>query len=274
MRLLIDILLRYRNFIIFLMLEGLCLVLIISYSRYQRVAFLSSASWVSTLVLDFQASTTSYFNLREINNQLMEENARLQAKISNEKAVIAAFEDSTLSKQYDLLPASVVKNSIFLTQNFITIDKGKKHGLHKNMGVITSQGVVGKIETCAENYAIVRSLLNVNYSVSAMISRNRELATVRWDGKSSQYAPVLEVQNHIDVRKGDSVVTSSYNAVFPPEILIGTVESVERSKNQTFSKIRLKLSTDYSRLHFVYVIQNNKYEERKALEEQVEKIAE
>ena len=80
---------------------------------------------------------------------------------------------------------------------------------------------------------------------------------------------LLYVPRHISLMKGDTVMTSGYNAVFPGKILIGIVESVSSKENDTFLNIDIKLSIDFYSLSFVYVVVNEHRIEKDSIETSV-----
>ena len=117
--------------------------------------------------------------------------------------------------QYNYLAAKAINNSTHLNHNFITINKGSKHGITPDMGVINSKGVVGKVMSVSKNFATVASLLNIDMNVSAIIKRDNTFGTVHWNGKDQETIQLLYVPRHMQLSKGDTIVTSGYNALVP-----------------------------------------------------------
>jgi cell shape-determining protein MreC len=87
-----------------------------------------------------------------------------------------------------------------------------------------------------------------------------------WDGKSPQYAVLEELPKHITFNKGDTIVTSGYSAVFPPGIIVGTIQGpAHGSASDSFVSLRIKLTTNFSQLSSVRVITNSMKEQIDAL---------
>ncbi|WP_027003148.1 rod shape-determining protein MreC [Hugenholtzia roseola] len=267
MQQLILLLVRFKNLLLFLFLELLCLILVVQNNHYQRTVFASSANVVVGSFLEASQWVTHRWNLEPENARLVAENARLRAALSNKQA-FAESADSLRLTQYEYIPAKVVKNSLFLEHNYLTLNKGRRHGIKENMGVVSTEGIIGKVELVSENYATVRSLLHLNNEVSAAIKRNQVFGGIRWDGKSYQHTLLEETTISADIIKGDTVVTSAFNSIFPPNLTIGYVESIERSPIRTFNIVRVRLASDFSDLSYVYVIRNYFQTEQKTLESQ------
>ncbi|WP_157698921.1 rod shape-determining protein MreC [Bernardetia litoralis] len=286
---------------LFLLLEAVCFWLIINHNTYQRIVVLTSASSVVGTSLDMQNWIATRWNLKDENEHLLEENAKLHSLLAsqirkNQVNDTLAFnklypsftqkqKDSlrllSLSKkfknldsvqllsvsEYQLVPAKVIKHSYLLERNFLTINKGSKQGIKKGMGVITGSGIVGKIEVVSTNYATVRSILHIDYQVASQIKRNGVNATTQWDGTDYRKSNLLYTSAK-DIKVGDTVVTSVENNFYPKEFLVGYIEKVNFSSAKgNFNEVRMRLATDFTTLSYVYIIENNYKAEIDSLEE-------
>ena len=148
----------------------------------------------------------------------------------------------------------------------MTIDKGYDDGIREGMGVISNSGVVGKIKYVSKNFSTVISLLNTSYYVSSLISNSNTLSSVNWIGKNPEELNLLYVPKHIEVNKGDSVITSSFDSIFPKGILLGQILSINKDVNSNFYDISMSSSQNFFNLSSVYVIDNKLMEEKKNLE--------
>jgi rod shape-determining protein MreC len=135
------------------------------------------------------------------------------------------------------------------------------------MAVISSTGVVGKVMSCTPDLSLIVSVLHTGNNVSAKIKSTGELGYIKWAGYQSEVADLQDVSKYKKVVKGDTIVTSDYNAVFPPNIPIGIVAKVGLEKDETFHDIKVMLLTHFSTLKYVYVIKN-KLSAQQALLEQ------
>jgi rod shape-determining protein MreC len=159
----------------------------------------------------------------------------------------------------------VINNSVNKQKNYFTLDKGKLHGLKVDMAVTSGTGVAGLIVGCSENFSVAISLLNLDFRLSARIKSNGYFGSLSWDGRNYRHAVLNEIPQHITVNKGDTIETTSYSAVFPEGILVGTVSDLKKSGSD-FYKITIELSTDFKKLQYVNVIGNMKRNEQLELE--------
>ena len=134
------------------------------------------------------------------------------------------------------------------------------------MGVIGADGVVGQVKAVSDRYTTVLSLLHSGMSVSSLHKRTAVLCTIHWDGIDPKQAKLLYVPRHINILRGDTIVTSGYNAVFPESIAIGVVESVNALENDTFLNIDVNLSVDFHSLSIVYIVDNTYKNEKDSIE--------
>jgi len=265
---LIAFLLRARIVLIFIGLEAICLWLIIGNNDYQKTAFVNGASDFVGTVSTSTRTVQDYFELRRVNEELAAENARLR-ELLQEPGLLAAdssasftYEvDSLDSIQYRFIAAEVVQNNFQLTNNFFMINKGSKEGITPGMGVISGAGIVGKIRSVSPNFAEGISLLNTKNPISIKHLPSGRIGTLLWNGTNAKTADILYMTPDVTIHEGDSIVTSSYNAIFPKDILAGRVLSVETDDNRTYLNIRIDLSVDFARLSQVYVVKNERKQE-------------
>jgi rod shape-determining protein MreC len=215
-----------------------------------------------------------YFKLSTVNEDLARENAFLRELIEREQIKNQIYDNKirkldTVSvnptdtmQQYEYIPARVINNSFRLTDNYLTVDKGRKDGIKPTMGVIGLGGIIGQVKVVSRNYSTIYSLLHSEMYVSSMIKRLGVFCTTKWQGNNPTIASVLYVPRHVTIQEGDSIVTSGYNAIFPPGIPIGVVQTVTIEENETFYDVRISLTNDFSRISYVYVI-NNKFKPEK-----------
>lgn len=262
---------RQRAFIVFVLLEVLSLWFFYSYNNYQNAILLNTTNTYVAKSLEVSNSIKEYSNLKNANQELATENNRLHelvARLQAEQIVKSNINykaDSAVAARFKPIVAKVMFSTASQFNNYITIDKGSADGLAPGMGVISATGVVGKIKSCSEHLSIVISILHSEYTVSAKIKRNNEIGSVKWNGKNSEIVQLQEVSRYKSVLKKDTIVTSDYNYVFPPNIIIGYVRQVGIRQDQ-FYDIDLNLATNFHTLSYVYVINNTLEKEQRKLE--------
>jgi rod shape-determining protein MreC len=263
---------QYRAFFTFLTLELLCAWLIIENNRYQGAQFFNSSNGFVASVNNFSQGVREYFSLRDINNTLAAENAYLRERLEAKNQVAhlgGTVTDSAVIKRFDFVSARIVNNSVDRFTNFMTINKGSDDGLQKNMAVISSLGAVGKIKAVSDHYAVVMSLLNIDMMVSASIKRTGHFGTIQWDGRDPEIVNLKFIPPHVKPVKGDTIVTSGYNAIFPEGIVIGVIDDVKLADAALFYDLDVKLMQDFRKLSFVTVVKSKLKQEQDSIEQVV-----
>jgi rod shape-determining protein MreC len=167
-----------------------------------------------------------------------------------------------------LVPARVINNSLREVDNYLTLNVGSADGVQPDRGVISAAGVVGKVQAVSAHYARVASVLHSKLQVAAQIKRDGTIGSVSWpEGTDYSHAMLDYIPRQNKLVKGDSVVTSGYNSVFPAGVFIGTIESFTTEPNKNFSTVTLRLGVDFSRLTYVYVVPTPPRAERDSLEQ-------
>lgn len=271
MRNLLEFLAKYNHWFVFLILEVVSMVLLFQYNSYQGSAWFSSANAVTGKLYEWDANVETFFSLTKVNQELTLRNAYLEQEVQKlSDSLVNVTKDSSiyhrdqfaLLRNYRLIPAKVVANSVDKPGNLMTIDKGSADGIHKDMGVISGTGVVGIVYLVAEHYAIVIPVLNTKSNISCMIQNRGYFGYLRWKGGVSDLAYLEEVPRHAHFKLGDYVVTSGYSAVFPPGVRVGRILHVFNSADGLSYRVQLRLSTDFARLRDVCVIDDAAMKER------------
>ncbi len=246
------------------------MVLYFSNNAYQGAAFFNSSNAISGTILDFSSSTRDYIYLQDINNTLAAENSYLRKQLNsnkiNKEMYASLAKDTTRAQKYDFTPAKVINNSTDKLYNFITINKGANDSIFPGMGVVCAFGVVGKVKSSSKNYATITSLLHKDMLISSKLKRNGAIGSLRWDGNNPSMAKLQFIPRHLEVKKGDTIVSSEYNSIFPEGEMIGKVTSILIKGDENFYTLNVRLSTDFSKLSYVYVIKNRFKAEQDSLE--------
>lgn len=269
---LIQLLHSYRAFLLLLFIEIVCIWLLVRNNPYHSASYFHTSNTIIGTIYKTRSNISQYFGLPEINEQLANDNAKLRELLSQSQVPIIvdtkqdSLELSNIDYNYEYLSAKIINNSTNLMHNFITLNKGRANGVEPGMGVISALGIVGKVMSVSENFSTVSSLLNTDVFGSAYLKRNNTFCSINWDGRDILKTKLLFVPRHIGLEKGDSVVTSGYNSIFPKNILIGFIDEFSLTTNSSFYEIEVNLSNDFSNLTYVYVIKNPFKEERIDLE--------
>lgn len=262
---------QYRVFFTFLAFELLCVWLVVRNNQYQGTRFFNTSNRMAAKTVAVSQNISGYFSLREVNAQLAHENARLRKKLEQRNQSLYQLEtreltDPAIINKFDFVSARVINNSTQQYKNFITIDKGTADGIAPGMAAINELGAVGKVKTASKHFAVLISLLNIDNQVSCIIKRTGYFGTAQWDGLDPQTIDLKYIPRHVQIKPGDTIVTSGYNAVFPPDIVVGVVKSATIKNEAPFYDIQVNLSQDFSKLSFVEIVRSNLKAEKDSLE--------
>ncbi len=279
MRTLLRFFVQYNNWFLFILLEAISFWMLFSFNNYQGSVYFSSANGLVGNLHEACSDVASYFNLKTVNEQLMERNLSLEQQIAalRRDCLIHHHGDSihvdslmqVIEKECDLMDAEVVVNSIRRTDNFITINKGALDGVKEEMGVVDGRGVVGIVYHTSPHYSLVISVLNSKASISCKISDSNYFGYLKWDGGDCRYANLVDMPRHSICEVGDTIVTTGFTPIFPEGLMVGTVEEISDSRDGLSFLLKVRLSTDFGRLNQVKVVARKNMDELKELQERI-----
>ncbi len=249
---------KHHFIILFLILEVLCVVMLTMTQDYHRQKRINTTNDIVGRVYEAGTHIGDYFRLGKINRELAEENALLHRQLAVVIDTAQGYQQyANADTIYNFIPARVVNSTINRPNNYILINRGAADGIEKDMGVISTNGVVGIVSDVSRHYASVMSLLHGSSSVSVRVKNSEEqLATLHWATTNYRYGTVDGIPTHLKLQEGDTVVTSSYSYIFPENLMVGTVMELIPSPSGTLNQARIKFATDFASLKTVYVIQH------------------
>ncbi|MDR0829708.1 MAG: rod shape-determining protein MreC [Prevotellaceae bacterium] len=259
---------RFSTFLIFLLLETVAFVVIVNHSVFQKSFFAKTMINVSSAFYAEVNNAAAYFALKGKNDDLAQKNAILEEKINTLENFIERKNYETLLAQdseFEVLPAKIVSKSVDKINNYLIINKGQKDGIIKNMGVVNADGVVGVVETVSENYSVVLSMLSSDLNVSGKFKKNNYLCSVFWNGFSANRGSASNIPEHCQAAVGDTIVTSGFSSIFPPNIMIGVVKKVSRNAKTAWNDLEIDYSTNFVTVSYVNVMIGKNHDELQKL---------
>jgi len=236
MRNLILFFIKYGHFLLFIGLELVCLFLIVRYNRPQKDIWVNSTNIVTG-------------------------NVSLPSKDT------LALDD----QQYFLIPAKITNKSTNEPDNYFTLNKGRKHGIRPDMGVISSNGIIGIVKKADDSYSSVITILHRQSAISVSNKKTKAPSTLKWNqGLDYRYISVEAYPKHEALAIGDTIITSGYSTHFPGGIQVGIVEEFEYPESEYFYKIKVALSNNLNTVEYVYVIENLKQQQQLEVERENE----
>jgi len=212
---------------------------------------MSSSNIISGSLYEATNDISDYVGLKDVNEKLAAENARLREYLTNKELnainhidtlvdTVRVAIDSVFAKGYVFTSAKVINNTTHSLYNYITLDKGSKDGFKKDMGLVSANGVVGIIKTVSKNYSSAMSLLNKSIKLTAKVRHKKFTGSFSWAGENAKYAQLDEIPNHANIAINDTITTSGYSAIFPEDFMIGTIEDFELKEGSNFFDIKVK----------------------------------
>ncbi len=266
MQQIINLVIKYKTTLLYLLLLLISLGFTIQSHSYHHSKFFNSANWISGGIFSMSTSVSSYFDLNEENKSLLEENERLRRLLLNTPTPNELSIDTT-AINYTIQTARAIKNAYAGPRNYITIDKGKKQGVTQDMGVITSLGILGIVENTSNNYATVQSILNTRSSINAKLKNTAHFGSLKWNEKQYNVVQLEEIPRLVNLKIGDTIVTGGSSSIFPENIPIGVIQKFDLTTTKNFYNIDIKLFNDMTNIKNVYIISNINQEEIRELEE-------
>lgn len=274
MRNLLDFIAKYYNWLVFIVLEVISVVLLFRFNGYQGSVWFTSANAVVGKIYEYNSAVESFFSLTKVNKELTLRNFYLERQVRQLSRLYGDLtKDTTIQqrqelqflKQFKLIEAKVVGNSLDKADNLITIDKGTDDGVKVDMGVACGNGIVGVVFMAGSHYSIVMPVINVKTRISCSIRHRGYFGYLKWNGASPDIAYVEDIPRHARFNRGDWVETSGYSAIFPQGVLVGKIVEVYNSKDGMSYRLKVHLATDFGNLRDVVVISDQNIAERAQL---------
>ena len=273
---------RYFTFFTFLILQVVALWFLFNYNRFHRSKFLGVANEMTGRINTQYNKVEDYFTLKEENKRVHRLNdslLNLQAssylkRDTNLQLVQDSVPFDTLGhyRRYYLRTATVVYNTVNSQKNYIQLNRGSSGGIKDNMAVINSDGsAVGVVVSVSPNFCQVMSLLHVQNTVSASLKNSGDFGTIEWDGNDPRYLYLKKIPKTIEVKKGDTVLTSKVSFNFPPGYIVGTVADVKLDNTTGMYLLKVKTAANFYNLQQVHVVENVEYNEQVLLNNESKK---
>ena len=257
---------NHRFLTLFLLLETVSVILLLNSYSYQKSLALNTVNDITGNMFEISSNISDYFSLQKQNAELLEENTKLHNILNNIRQTDSLKNDSvTGDSTFVYIFAKVISNSVNKRNNYIMINKGRNCDIEKEMAVVSKNGLVGIVTGVSNHYAIIMSMLHQNTTISARIKKNNQLVNVVWGTDNYKTGTVKDIPSHLELFKGDTVITSGNSLIFPAGINIGTIEKYVADSLINLNSATLRFSTDFNALNYVYIIKNNAKKEQQSL---------
>jgi len=273
MQQIISFIIKYKYFILFMLLEVIALNFTVQSHSFHKSKFVNSANVLTGGIYNKIHSFKQYTSLKGHNQLLLEENVRLKNKLS--KTLINSIHDTVTVidslkyfQKYSYTFANVINNQYHKKHNYLTVNIGSKKGVKPDQGVINSKGIIGITNTTSNNYATVLSILNENSKINVKLLNSLHFGTLIWNGKDYNILQLVDLPIQADIKEGDTIITGGRSTIFPKGIPVGIILDFNK-KNNSYKSINIKLFNDMSAIGPVNIITNFDKKEINNLEETV-----
>jgi rod shape-determining protein MreC len=264
----------YYLFFLFLLLELVGFLMLVNYNTYHQISYLS---WVNELTGGINtrfSNATEYLDLEEKLATLSEENAMLREQLKESYLDVEnhfnPYQDTTYHQNYIYRTAKIIDNELSKQDNYLMLNKGASSGIKPGMGVINSTGILGVVTDVSTHYSVVMSVLHSDFQLGVRLKTTNYFGILDWDGESPKYGILNNVQQFVEVNKGDTIQTLGASGIFPEGVNTGTVQSVKPMEESNTWRIKVLLSANIQQAKYVYVLENIFEEEVKELQEGTE----
>ncbi len=273
---------RYFTFFTFLVLQAVALWFLFSYNRFHRAKFLGIANEMTGRINTQYNKVEDYFGLKEENLRVHRFNDSLLNHLTGNFMRVDTgmflvtdtipFDTLGHYRRYIWRDATVVYNTVTSQKNYIQLNRGSNQGIKDNMGVLSSDGcAVGVVVNVSPNFSEVMSLLNVKSTISASLKRSGEFGLLEWDGKDPRYILLKKIPKTVEVKLGDTVLTSNYSFSIPPGYTVGTIAEIKVDNTIGLYELKVKTGANFYKLQQVHVVENIAYDEQARLLEDTRK---
>lgn len=181
-----------------------------------------------------------------INKELVEENDRLK-DLANISGTLSGFKN--------INSTVVERNHSFWLEN-ITINRGKKDGIDIGMAVVVSEGLVGKVVNITNNTSLVKLITSEDNTNKISVKiKVGETYTYKVLEQENNNLVINGVEKDLDIKQGDSVLTSGLSDIYPSGIIVGKVERIENDNYGMSKRLYIKSEVNFDNLRFVSVLE-------------------
>lgn len=253
---------KFKYFLFFLLLEIIALSLTFNNLEFHKSKFVNSANNLTGGFYSQYSNISDFFNLRTENKRLSEENTYLKNLLAKKSFLdslkeleFTVIDSSKFKQKYSYTAAKIINNNYSKQFNFLTVNKGQKDGVSKEMAAFNSKGIIGITENTSTNYTRIQSILNRDSRINARLKNTNYFGTLSWDGKDYKTVQLYDIPRQAPLKIGDTIETDGKSTIFPEGILIGTISKINNG-NTADNKVDVTLFNDMSNLGYIYIVKN------------------
>lgn len=207
--------------------------------------------------LNFSEVKLENEELKKKNTKLANELIEYESLKDEVERLREALNFTESRSNYNYVGVNIIGYSGSSLSDGYIIDKGSNDGIAKNMVVVSYKGLVGKVTKVSSNFAVVQSILNENIAVAVMDQQTRDATGVLQglsDKKDTNMTVVYNLPIDSDVKEGDIIITSGLGKIYPKEIPVGTVVSVQEDNVKVMKSAVVEPFVNFNKLEELFVV--------------------
>lgn len=215
-----------------------------------------------TNYIDYISNTISLYTyiiqVKKNNQVLQKENSQLKIQLMQMREIqiendrLNRLLQFTQQENFKLLPAKVIAMDPFPNYRLLTIDKGTKNALQKNMGAIIEQGVIGYVFRVHKDTAQILLLSDRRAVLPVTAQRSRVHGLI--EGYDEQSLKLKYIRNEDDIQVNDRIVTSGIDTFFPPGLLVGTISQIQKEEYGLNQEVDVRLAARLPQIEELFII--------------------
>ena len=249
---------RIRNTLLFAALMVFAFMWSVNRNSHHRAVASGAAGDLFGTIYGWRNAVTSFAQLKVVNEQLLEENARLRQRHRSAYVPVddrvVRIQDTLHAQQFLFRPAHIVNSTTHKQKNHLMLDRGSLAGITRDMGVLGPNGIVGVIDRVGPHFSVAISVLDVDLSTSVELARTGHFGLLRWDTNDPLFASLHDIAKHAPVMVNDTVVTRGGDGIFPRNIPVGVVVEVRDDPASNYHRILVRLAEDLTRTGTVHIV--------------------
>ena len=247
----------FTNVAVFIILEVASLCMLGSGSAVRQMWLGRGFTNAKAVVWSRVDRMRSYFRLDVENDRLAAENTRLLSRMISDGTLKASMTGGWITSRthFKTMPANIVTMTTGSQHNYLIIDRGEADGVETDDGIITSEGVVGIVSGVTRHFCYAISYANKGMTLSVRAGMDGTVGSLNWSGIRSDESLLSDIPIHTTIESGDTIRTSGFSSIFPPDIPIGTVIG-KKGDNGSTADFYVRLFNDFKKITHVIIVKN------------------
>ena len=253
---------RNGGLLAFGILEVISIFLVVQFNPEQEKIYFNSLNNFVAATDAVSQNTLDYLQLTGYADSLAKANARMLGQLDNALYINNTETDSMSrtewEQQYTYTAAKITDKTVSRKNNFFIFNRGKRHGIKKNSGVMTEKGIIGIVTDVSNDFAQVMTVLHQQSRINGELRRTGDFGVLVWDGADDRFVNLKDVPKHVRPAVGDTIQTGGFSHIFPQGVPVGIIAEFDIQPGSNFYDIKVRLSENLRTVKYGYIVDNLK----------------